>query len=421
MEEGGSLFWLGGVHGKSTRYSNWIEGREPNNADVCMNGEQELYVHMKVSDSHDYGKWNDMCDSTGHFSDLFRVDGYMVEFGGRPNDPSVGEGLHNVGNITIQIPDRCPLGNRLNSGTCEPCELGTFCNSHVCEACIPCPLGTVSTTEGETECSPCPPGTHSSESRDQCYECSPGTFCESEGCGSCDTCPENEIALSSGQASCVPCDGKDTNECNPSNPQDDSDNNDTPRENPCSSILEDPSSIWIPVMANVSEWNGHLMKHRESCLIIQLLNQISLRVRAEISEREKYLENREDLLEKKKEKYEESESFHAQIITEAQNKKQRLQGKIESEKQELIELNEKESDFEVEKQRYQKHLDLIAKIYSLISKGEQCHNDYDCQEKEACDYGVCRLKAGFRCSEHTECISGLHCRDSVCFPSLSSE
>jgi gliding motility-associated-like protein len=78
--ENGTVFWNGGVNGTSPTYSNWNIG-EPNNSN-----NNEHYAHVKAPGVTGIaGSWNDLQlngDATGNY----QAKGYIVEFGGMPND-----------------------------------------------------------------------------------------------------------------------------------------------------------------------------------------------------------------------------------------------------------------------------------------------------------------------------------------------
>ena len=78
--ENGTVFWNGGVNGTSPTYANWNTG-EPNNSNGV-----EHYAHVKAPGVPGTpGSWNDLQlngDATGNY----QAKGYIVEFGGMPND-----------------------------------------------------------------------------------------------------------------------------------------------------------------------------------------------------------------------------------------------------------------------------------------------------------------------------------------------
>jgi Leucine-rich repeat (LRR) protein len=78
--ENGTVFWNGVANGSSPTYSNWNSG-EPNNTN-----NNEHYAHVKAPGvAGTPGSWNDLQlngDATGNY----QAKGYIVEFGGMPNE-----------------------------------------------------------------------------------------------------------------------------------------------------------------------------------------------------------------------------------------------------------------------------------------------------------------------------------------------
>eukprot|EP00761_Pharyngomonas_kirbyi_P012203 gb/GECH01012230.1/.p1 GENE.gb/GECH01012230.1/~~gb/GECH01012230.1/.p1 ORF type:complete len:374 (+),score=82.52 gb/GECH01012230.1/:1-1122(+) len=163
-----------------------------------------------------------------------------------------------------------------------------------------------------------------------------------------------------------------------------------------------------------STWDGHLMDHEETNMILQLLNQIANTLKGEIREKEESLTRRRNKLEESLEEYQDSVSHHQQIISEAKSAKNHLEGKIDTVKDEIELLSQDESAFEDAKQRYHAQLELIAKIRALITGGEQCNDNEGCPMGQGCDYGVCRMLEGAECSETAKCMSGLKCFNNLC-------
>lgn len=81
--EAGEVFWNGGPNGSSPpgQYANWNTG-EPNN----LSGED--YAHITAPTVGVRGSWNDL-SNTGSSSGDFQPKGFIVEYGGMPDDPEI--------------------------------------------------------------------------------------------------------------------------------------------------------------------------------------------------------------------------------------------------------------------------------------------------------------------------------------------
>ncbi|WP_100612674.1 Ig-like domain-containing protein [Confluentibacter lentus] len=78
--EAGTIFWNGGTNGTTPNYANWNIG-EPNNL-----GGNEDYIHVTFGVGTP-GSWNDL-PNIGGVNNYF-PQGYIVEYGGMPGDPTV--------------------------------------------------------------------------------------------------------------------------------------------------------------------------------------------------------------------------------------------------------------------------------------------------------------------------------------------
>lgn len=99
--EAGQQFWQGLSTGSavSGRYNNWASG-EPNNAG------NEDYAHFLTN-----GQWNDYPLQLGN------INGYVVEFGGMPNDPCVVLVADRVVNVTISTPPTVTTSSPIGATT----------------------------------------------------------------------------------------------------------------------------------------------------------------------------------------------------------------------------------------------------------------------------------------------------------------
>ncbi|WP_372773764.1 PKD domain-containing protein [Mangrovibacterium sp.] len=83
--EAGTLFWKGAVGGAavSGQYANW-RSDEPNNQ-----GDED-YAHINQSKTNEPKTWNDLPNAGGSISaDEYYPKGYIVEYGGRSDDPDL--------------------------------------------------------------------------------------------------------------------------------------------------------------------------------------------------------------------------------------------------------------------------------------------------------------------------------------------
>jgi len=81
--EAGETFWIGGINGSTPTgaFEFWNNG-EPNNS-----GDED-YAHITAIGIGVNGSWNDL-SNTGALSGPYQPKGYIVEYGGMPNDPIV--------------------------------------------------------------------------------------------------------------------------------------------------------------------------------------------------------------------------------------------------------------------------------------------------------------------------------------------
>lgn len=81
--EAGTVFWNGDMNGSSPNYANWNTG-EPNNA-----GDED-YAHVTAPGVGIKGSWNDLrVTGSTNVSSPYHPQGYIVEYGGTPEDPIV--------------------------------------------------------------------------------------------------------------------------------------------------------------------------------------------------------------------------------------------------------------------------------------------------------------------------------------------
>jgi hypothetical protein len=85
--EAGTQFWQGRSNGTELTYANW-NGGEPNN----VGGGGEDYAHIAAASvirgGASIGAWNDLPNTTGT-SGPYSAQGYVVEYGGMPGDPTL--------------------------------------------------------------------------------------------------------------------------------------------------------------------------------------------------------------------------------------------------------------------------------------------------------------------------------------------
>ncbi len=79
--EKGVTFWEGGVNGSSPNFAFW-NNSEPNNLG------NEDYAHITDNSIGIRGSWNDLPNKTST-SGSYQAKGYLVEYGGMPNDPEL--------------------------------------------------------------------------------------------------------------------------------------------------------------------------------------------------------------------------------------------------------------------------------------------------------------------------------------------
>lgn len=84
--EAGTTFWNGKGNGTTTppfNYANWNSPNEPNDA-----GGNEDYAHITAPEVGNPGTWNDLPEAGGPPGN-YHPKGYIVEYGGMPNDPNL--------------------------------------------------------------------------------------------------------------------------------------------------------------------------------------------------------------------------------------------------------------------------------------------------------------------------------------------
>jgi hypothetical protein len=109
--EAGTLFWNGDAAGTEITYAFWNSG-EPNDS----GGED--YAHITHPNINPNGSWNDLPNAGGGGN--YQPQGYVVEYGGTPGDPSL-----NITDVTtITVDNVAPTASNPNSIT-------VFCTSDV--------------------------------------------------------------------------------------------------------------------------------------------------------------------------------------------------------------------------------------------------------------------------------------------------
>jgi hypothetical protein len=109
--EAGTLFWNGDAAGTEITYAFWNAG-EPNDS----GGED--YAHITHPNINPNGSWNDLPNAGGGGN--YQPQGYVVEYGGTPSDPSL-----NITDVTtITLDNVAPTASNPNSIT-------VFCTSDV--------------------------------------------------------------------------------------------------------------------------------------------------------------------------------------------------------------------------------------------------------------------------------------------------
>jgi len=105
--EAGTTFWNGGINGSTPNYANWNTG-EPNDSG------NEDYAHVTAPGIGVNGSWNDL-SNTGAASGPYQPKGYIVEYGGMPDDPLVDISASTkitIATITETTPDEvCGQGS----------------------------------------------------------------------------------------------------------------------------------------------------------------------------------------------------------------------------------------------------------------------------------------------------------------------
>jgi len=84
--EAGTHFWQGEENGTpvNNEYSNWASGTEPNNS-----GDED-FAHINQSPNKPAKSWNDLKNAgDGPNSNYYRARGFIVEFGGLPDEPEL--------------------------------------------------------------------------------------------------------------------------------------------------------------------------------------------------------------------------------------------------------------------------------------------------------------------------------------------
>ena len=91
--ENGTIFWNGLSNGSTPNFAFWNNG-EPNNL-----GDED-YAHITAPNDGIFGSWNDLSNTGAIFGD-YQPKGYIVEYGGMPEDPE----LHISASSRIYIPE----------------------------------------------------------------------------------------------------------------------------------------------------------------------------------------------------------------------------------------------------------------------------------------------------------------------------
>lgn len=114
--ENGTVFWMGGINGYATGYVFW-NNRQPDNA-----RQSENYAHITDPNLPGAirGSWNDLSNEGGT-SSYYLPKGYIVEYGGMPDDPVLEIAASTritIPQITSTIPNfRCGSGSVILGAT----------------------------------------------------------------------------------------------------------------------------------------------------------------------------------------------------------------------------------------------------------------------------------------------------------------
>lgn len=112
--EAGTIFWNGLANGSSPNFAYWNNG-EPNSTG------NEDYAHVTAPGVGIPGSWNDL-SNTGENSGDYQPKGYIVEYGGMPNDPV----LQISTTSSVYIPNITTFSENFN---CGPGSLSLLANS----------------------------------------------------------------------------------------------------------------------------------------------------------------------------------------------------------------------------------------------------------------------------------------------------
>jgi len=121
--EAGTIFWTGRASGTTPNYANW-NNNEPNDFRE-NNNTGEDYAHITDPSIGISGAWNDLPNIGGN--NLYRAQGYIVEYGGSTGDPT----LNISASTSIYIP-----------------EITNFTEDQVCESGI-AQLSATTTSQGD--------------------------------------------------------------------------------------------------------------------------------------------------------------------------------------------------------------------------------------------------------------------------------
>ena len=117
--EAGTSFWSGGVTGTELTYAFW-NANEPNDfPDGPVTPGEENYAHITdPSVTSSPGSWNDLPNAGG--GGAYAPQGYVVEYGGTPGDPT----LYVTDITTITIDNTAPTAS-------NPATINVFCAADV--------------------------------------------------------------------------------------------------------------------------------------------------------------------------------------------------------------------------------------------------------------------------------------------------